>query len=719
VKASAVTLGLNFVHLEGKNISRDALAIIPETVARNFNVIAYEKEGNEIKVAVGRPYNLGDNINKALAEIEKDKGVKVHLDATTMKDITWAFQAYSSSAAPVPTSEPAPNNPTPGPDQSNEQKISNINLVGLVIKEETLAKFPLEIAKKYQMVVFEVISETKLKVAAVNPDSSQTKEIVDFIQKRNNISIILYQTDLASFNYAIAQYGSQPAEEPKPVAIDTKPQDAPTAQDETEPSPAVPVKSGTNEVTNSENNLNNIVQDMPAGTSPQEGGKTPDGVPIIGSKDISAVSAAPLSGPISDDNLEERNLDSFLGKNISNVSELIEIVKSGFIPKTVAAILSLGVNLRASDIHLEPMKNFFRLRYRVDGDLSEYLYMPLTLQPPLVSRIKILSNLKIDEQRIPQDGRYDAIANKHEFDVRVSSLPTVNGEKIVMRLLDKSGSMYTLEQLGVQGKALDNLNTQLKKPWGVILATGPTGSGKSTTLYAILNKIATPNVNAMTHEDPVEYEMKGVNQVQVKPKIGFSFAEGLRSILRQDPNIIMVGEIRDGETAELATHAALTGHLVLSTLHTNDAAGALPRLINMGIEPYLITSAINAIIAQRLVRKLCQKCKTKANIPDAVLNQVKDIMKENTEFDVNTPLEFFQPGGCDECKTGFEGRVGIYEVLVMSDTIEEAAIKKETTDNIAQIAIKEGMVTMQQDGIMKALQGLTTLDEVFKVTSVD
>lgn len=714
VKASAVALGLDFVHLAGKNIDRNVLAIIPESVARNLNLIAYEKQGDHIKVAVGRAYNLSDNLTNSLKEIEKTKGIKIDLVATTIKDVTWAFQAYASPAAApaaadssattpakeqleVNTQAPEDNTNTVAKDNTNSSALETVDLANLKIPQETLTKFPFEIAKKYQMIVFDIVSQSQLKVAAVAPNNTQTQEIVDFIQKKNNIKIDLYQADLAGFNTAIALY-------PQSTTTNT--------DNETKENSA-----NTSEATN---NLADMLQNMPAGISPEVGGKTSDGVPIIGSKEVSVVQAGTLSNATAgNDNLEERNLDSFLGVNITNVEALIGIVKSGFIPKSVAAILSLGINLRASDIHLEPMKNFFRLRYRVDGSLSEYLYMPLTLQPPIVSRIKILSNLKIDEQRIPQDGRYDAIANKHEFDVRVSSLPTVNGEKIVMRLLDKSGGMYTLEQLGMQGKTLSDLNTQMKKPWGVILSTGPTGSGKSTTLYAILNKIATPNINAITLEDPVEYEMKGVNQVQVKPKIGFSFAEGLRSILRQDPNIIMVGEIRDGETAELATHAALTGHLVLSTLHTNDAAGALPRLINMGIEPYLITSAINAIIAQRLVRKLCQKCRKVIKVPDSVMQQAKGIMEGVEGFDPQAPINFYGPGQCSDCKDGFEGRVGIYEVLVMSDAIEEASIKKQTTDDIAKIAAKEGMITMQQDGIMKAIQGLTTLDEVFKVTSLD
>jgi type II secretory ATPase GspE/PulE/Tfp pilus assembly ATPase PilB-like protein len=710
VKASAVAQGLNFIHIMGKNIDRDILSIIPESVARNFSVIAFEKVDKIIRVVAGRPYNLTENLQNALIAIEKSKGVKIDLLATTMRDINWALQAYSTPAAQPQSSPVVSDNikvETAQPDKGNENEVNDsvknknfefIDLSGKSISTDILLKFPLEIAQKYQMVVFQIVSENELKVAAVDPTNSKTQEIVDFIEKRNNIHIDLYQTNIEGYNFAIAQYSPN-------TTINQQ-----TAQPEENDSVTEDHQSTQNEAN----------KELPAGVSPEMGGKTAEGVTIIGSKEISTVQAGGSNINIAtDDNLGERNLDAFLSSNITTTQELIDIVKSGFIPKIVAAILSLGVNLRASDIHLEPLRNNFRLRYRIDGDLNEYLYMPLSLFPPVISRIKILSDLKIDEQRIPQDGRYDAIANKHEFDVRVSSLPTVNGEKVVMRLLDKSGGIYTLEKLGFVGKTLTDLENELKRPWGVILATGPTGSGKSTTLYAILNKIATPKINVITLEDPVEYEIKGVNQVQVKPKIGFSFAEGLRSILRQDPNIIMVGEVRDGETAELATHAALTGHVVLTTLHTNDAAGALPRLINMGVEPYLITSAINAIIAQRLVRKLCQNCKQLTSIPETVLNQVKDIMKSVKEFNQEEEMKFYGAKGCDQCRTGFEGRIGIYEVLVMSDKIEEAAIDKKTTNEILEIAVKDGMITMQQDGIMKALQGLTTLDEVFKVTNQD
>jgi type II secretory ATPase GspE/PulE/Tfp pilus assembly ATPase PilB-like protein len=328
--------------------------------------------------------------------------------------------------------------------------------------------------------------------------------------------------------------------------------------------------------------------------------------------------------------------------------------------------------------------------------------------------------MKIDEQRIPQDGRYDVVIGEKQIDLRVSTLPTVHGEKIVIRLLDKSGGVLTLTKLGLVGKAYETVIREIHKPYGVVLSTGPTGSGKSTTLYAILHEIATPQVNVITLEDPVEYEISGINQSQVKPNIGFSFAEGLRSILRQDPNIIMVGETRDAETAGMVTHAALTGHLVLSTLHTNDAAGALPRLINMGVEPFLITSAMNCVIAQRLVRKICPKCKEETTVPAELKARIIEEVAKHPplkEAVGNTPIKFFKGKECPDCTQGYQGRIGVYEVLAISEVLENLILKNTPASTIAEQAKKEGMLTMFQDGIVKAMQGITTLDEVFRVTS--
>ncbi len=422
--------------------------------------------------------------------------------------------------------------------------------------------------------------------------------------------------------------------------------------------------------------------------------------------------------------VDEDDLGSLLDKDVASLEELQTIIKSGFIPRIVAAIVSYAITLHASDVHIEAATEDVRVRYRVDGMLQDVVHLPVEEQAAVVSRIKILSKLKIDETRVPQDGRFDVKFKDREVDLRVSSMPMVHGEKIVMRILDKSHGIMSLEELGVVGRAFDCIIDAIKKPYGIVLSTGPTGSGKSTTLYAILNRISVPTVNVITLEDPVEYEIAGVNQSQIKPKIGFTFAEGLRSVLRQDPNIIMVGEIRDAETASMATHSALTGHLVLSTLHTNDAPGALPRLINMGIEPFLITSSINVVEAQRLVRKICQNCKEEVQIPPAVVEEIQkelDLIPQNNPKDrarIITPLKFFHGKGCDKCQNGYRGRIGIYEVMPMSDAIEDLAVRKVAASEIQDQAVKEGMITMKQDGLLKALAGQTTVDEVMRETSV-
>ncbi len=447
-----------------------------------------------------------------------------------------------------------------------------------------------------------------------------------------------------------------------------------------------------------------------------------EAVPEILPEDIKVKEGFMGEGAVrQEEGLEESNLDKFLAKPVLSVEDLERTIRVGMVPEIIAAMVSLAVAMRASDIHLEASEKNVRLRYRIDGILKDIIKLPLSLHAPLVSRVKILSKLKIDEQRIPQDGRFDVIVHQHQIDLRISTLPTVHGEKVVARILDKSAGVLSLEEIGLTGRGFDILLKNIAKPYGVILATGPTGSGKSTTLYGILQRISTPGVNVITLEDPVEYEIPGINQTQVKPQIGFTFADGLRSVLRQDPNIIMVGEIRDLETAAMATHAALTGHLVLSTLHTNDAAGALPRLINMGVEPFLITSSINAIIAQRLVRKLCQDCKEPIHLPEALMKELKEELSKIKDAKIanmeTKDLIFYRGKGCANCTNGYHGRIGVFEVLGMSDRIEDLAVEKAPSNVIAEQAIKDGMITMKQDGIIKALKGITTVDEVIRVTT--
>lgn len=391
------------------------------------------------------------------------------------------------------------------------------------------------------------------------------------------------------------------------------------------------------------------------------------------------------------------------------------------ITKIVDVIIKHAITARASDIHLEPQENDLRIRYRIDGVLHSSLIVPKLVHPAIISRVKILSNLKIDEQRLPQDGRFHMDIDNHSIDFRVSTLPTVNGEKIVLRILDKSGGVPKLEELGLTGMKLERLKENISKAHGMLLVTGPTGSGKSTTLYAVLDILNKIGVNIVTLEDPVEYYIEGVNQSQINPDIGLTFASGLRSILRQDPNIIMVGEIRDRETAELAVHSALTGHLVFSTLHTNDAIGAIPRLLDMGVEGFLLTASVNAVMAQRLVRKICVDCKKEIPAPAEVkkifITELSTIPPaEAQEVDLNN-LRIFTGSGCKVCSdSGYRGRIAIFEVMPLSEPIKNLILERRNVAKMQEQARIEGMITMKQDGLLKVLKGVTTIEEVIRVT---
>ncbi len=403
-------------------------------------------------------------------------------------------------------------------------------------------------------------------------------------------------------------------------------------------------------------------------------------------------------------------------------ASLQDMVQDAPISKIVDVILTNAIDGNASDVHIEPSDKELRVRYRVDGILHVALVLPLDVLSAIVSKIKILSNLKIDEQRLPQDGRFHYQTPSRQVDLRVSILPNVNGEKIVMRILDKDIKVPTLEDLGFHGRALRWIMENIKKTHGIFLVTGPTGSGKSTTLYSLLSILNTTAVNIITLEDPVEYYIEGVNQTQINPDIGLTFAAGLRSILRQDPNIIMVGEIRDKETAELAVHAALTGHLVFSTLHTNDAVGALPRLIDMNIEPFLLVASINAVAAQRLTRKICPDCKKEVELTKAIRDEFKKVLagadaEELAGVDLED-MKIFKGEGCAKCNhTGYRGRIAIVEVLPLAPNIQQMVLDKVKNEEILAAAQKLGMITMQQDGVLKVLQGITTYEEVVRVTS--
>ena len=421
-----------------------------------------------------------------------------------------------------------------------------------------------------------------------------------------------------------------------------------------------------------------------------------------------------------------------------------DIAEDSPIAQTINLLLEYAIRSSASDIHIEPREDFVQIRYRIDGVLKEVNRLPRNVIGALTSRIKILSNLKIDERRVPQDGRFKIKVAGKQYALRVSTLPIADGEKVVMRILDESNQAVTLKDLGYWGHSLDVINTALTEPNGMVLVTGPTGSGKSTSLFSVLTMLNTPDVNISTIEDPVEYKIPGVNQTQTNAKAGMTFASGLRALLRQDPNIIMVGEIRDGETANLGVQAALTGHLVFSTLHTNNAATTLPRLLDMGIEPFLIASTVKAVVGQRLVRRLCVACRQSYtpdkneiatvvrlfNLPkgkkfdhihtleqQAIKQKVGGDTPESTTELTITSLWKSSPDGCEECNhTGYKGRIGIYEVLGNTVPIQKLIMSNATSNQIQDLAISEGMTTMQTDGLVKALRGNTTVEEVLRVT---
>jgi type IV pilus assembly protein PilB len=402
-----------------------------------------------------------------------------------------------------------------------------------------------------------------------------------------------------------------------------------------------------------------------------------------------------------------------------------QILRDAPINRIVENILDFAISSRASDVHIEPQGGSIRVRYRIDGILVEKLILPKSVHEAVVSRIKIMANLKIDEKRLPQDGRFNYVSQSKEVDLRISSLPTVHGEKIVMRLLEKNTKVPSLNDLGLSGLALRRVLTNIKIPHGIILITGPTGSGKTTTLYSILHMINNVGVNILTLEDPVEYQIPGVSQVQVNPKAGLTFASGLRSFLRQDPDIIMVGEIRDNETADLALQASLTGHLVFSTLHTNSAAGALPRLLDMEAEPFLLSSSMQLTIGQRVVRRINPKYKEEYKPDQAVVENIKQVLgplfpaycKERGKDPNNITL--FRPAQSrPEQEPDFLGRIAIFEVMAISPEISQLLLKRSSEAEIEAVACKQGMVLMKQDGYLKALDGITTIEEVLRVAEV-
>ncbi len=420
------------------------------------------------------------------------------------------------------------------------------------------------------------------------------------------------------------------------------------------------------------------------------------------------------------DKEEEKELQEEI-EEVAEGDDLTRVAEEAPIVRVVSVIFRNAVEGGASDIHIEPKREKTEVRFRVDGVLHSSLILPRKTHKAIVARIKILSNLKIEERRLPQDGRFFSEISGKEIDFRVATMPTTLGEKVVLRVLDPEEGMRKISELGMRSSTEEIVTKGVNKPTGMVLATGPTGSGKTTTLYSLLRTLNTEEVNIVTLEDPVEYFISGVNQSQVNHDIGYDFSTGLRQILRQDPDIIMVGEIRDKETADLAVHAALTGHIVLSTLHTNDAIGVIPRLVDMGIENYLLPPSLNTAIAQRLVRRLCNNCK-KERRPDeptkkAIREELRDLPSEMLEGIDLENFKLYKPEGCGKCnKTGFSGRIGIFEALEMTDSIKKAVLEKSGEEVIKKQAFKQGMTTMRQDGLLKALEGLTSAEVVLKAT---
>lgn len=718
--------GLPFLRLGEIRIDPEVLALIPSAVAEKFLVIPYKLDGKDLFIAIGRPAMLQSSAPQALLQLRQQKGLDIHLGVALIQEVQAAIsRAYLSNTATPPAA--TGNHPVRSLNKQDlikevDPRQKSVDLTKLNIPQEVLTRVPYQVAKKYKIIVFGSNRQrgqyepAMIQVGVINPDDQHVKEILGYIEQKNKVLIDRYHITEPSFQAALLQY--PPPTKPAPVPIT-----APPVRPVTPPTPAPPIRPTAA-----------IKQTPHPEPPPIPQIEVPEGI-TLSEVDISVRPSNDVSIDVSTDNLVEeakeaqerldefsnQDLDKLIKQPVTSTEGLASVIKTGVVPAIVAATLFLAIRMKASDVHVEAQRSGVRLRYRIDGILHDVITMPKFMHAPLTSRIKILSKMKIDEQRVPQDGRFDVIIDKRQVDLRVSTLPTVFGEKIVMRLLDKTAGLLTLEQMGVTEANFDTLVANINKPYGIILATGPTGSGKTTTLYAVLNRISKPGINIITLEDPVEYELAGVNQAQVKPQIGFTFADGLRSVLRQDPNVIMVGEIRDLETAAMATHASLTGHLVLSTLHTNDAAGALPRMINMGVEPFLITSSINAVIGQRLVRRICPDCREKTIIPPAVKDfaskqlslapsgQLKDLNLEQ--------LIFYRGRGCANCTNGYRGRIGIFEVLAMSEKIEDLAVRKSPSSDIKAAAIEAGMITMIQDGFIKALKGITTIDEVMRVTT--
>lgn len=661
----------------------------PDKVVNKYKILPYKIENRILRVAVANPERLVQGDIAVIDDIEKRTGLKVDIDYTTDN----AIENFKNRK------------------QVSTQPQGNYPRIDLTLKKipySVINQIPEEMARAYKVVIFDVGDNNGVKLAAVDYNDKKVSELIEFIAKNNNIGVEKYLTDNAGITAALKYY--QQDETSEMINQPLRPADKPVDN-------AVDIENTDNQTP-----VGNISPEN--GQSPAISNSTPTEQPVQWTPPSPATQKIQEAD---DDKIEEFNkivtvdpttnetdLDQFIVGELKQPSDLKQVISTGNIPKIVGSIVKLSSIMRASDIHIESRVDNVIVRYRIDGKLEDVAVVPPELRAALNAKIKILSKLKIDETRIPQDGRYGVIVGEHEIDLRVSTMPTVFGEKIVLRLLDKDAGLFDLDSLGIVGINYDRIIKAIDKPFGIVMSTGPTGAGKSTSLYAALNRLNKPETNIVTLEDPVEYEISGINQVQVKPQIGFTFAEGLRAVLRQDPNIIMVGEVRDAETANLVTHAALTGHLVLTTLHTNDSSGAIPRLVNMGVEPFLIASAINAVIAQRLVRRLCEKCRQEIELPEKEANEVKIVLDK---AGYKGEIKFYQPGKCAECHdTGYKGRVGIYEVLEVDNEIEDLIIANATASQIMEAGLRKGMQTMRADGFIKAVQGVTTVNEVLQAT---
>jgi len=706
-KAYSILFKLPYIELKNVEIPPDLKKAFPLLAVKKFGIIPFGSDEGLIRLALSRPADLLLGFQSGLQRLFSEKNMELELFITGETDFLACAKQY-------------------GEINKNKLLLKKGALPIVYLRDQNipeifLDKFPHDFVEKYHIVVFGQNRRGVYLVACEDPDSPITIKILDFIKKENGIKLELFATSAEDIKYVLGLIRQTPNTEIPEISIQTRSTKT----------------GGTALGQEAKINLENEIKKEDQAKSVKEIVGEPVALDKSSNVSVSNDEAVIVTDESAGGNINvqdeassgdsstseyESDLGSLIKNEITDASMLADIVREGSIPKIVAAIVNFAINSRASDVHVEPETKFLRIRCRIDGILRDIIKMPLKFHLPFVSRVKIMSKLKIDETRIPQDGRFEVNFKSRGVDVRVSTMPTVHGEKLELRVLDKNQTILSLEDLGVQGSAFTQTIAAIEKPYGMILTTGPTGSGKSTTLYAILNRISVPGVNVVTLEDPVEYEVPGINQCQVKPDIGFTFATGLRSVLRQDPNVIMVGEIRDAETADMAVHAALTGHLVLSTLHTNDAAGALPRLINMGVEPFLITSSVNLVLAQRLVRRICPKCREEMKVPMKLMDQLKaelDKISPNNIEDrklIPAELKLYYGRGCNECDHGFRGRIGLYEVMTMTPELEELAIDKKPANEIAASAIAKGMITMRQDGIIKAFLGVTTIDEVFQAS---